>query len=97
MATWSAGTAPGQPQELLVRDETRITLLAKPSRMTLGQLCVAPQTSRTLPAATEPGLDPGCLVAQLALRCSALNHCATQEAPGFVNLICYTGSLVILV
>ena len=31
LATWSACTAPGPPQESLVRDETRISLPAKPS------------------------------------------------------------------
>ena len=63
------------PQESLVRDETRTSLPAKPSltRPTLGQLCVAPRTSQSRPAATEP------LVAQLALRCSALDLCATWE------------------
>ena len=42
LATWLACTAPGPPQESLVRDETRISLQAKPSltRTTLGQLCV---------------------------------------------------------
>jgi hypothetical protein len=44
---WLAHTAPGPPQESLVRDETRISLPAKPSLTgtTLGQLCVAPRTS----------------------------------------------------
>ena len=60
LATWLACTAPGPPQESLVRDETRISLLAKPSlpRPPLGQLCVAPWTSRSWPAATEPGHEP---------------------------------------
>ena len=60
LATWSACTAPGPPQESLVRDETRISLPAKPSltRTTLGQLCVAPWTSRARLAATEPGPEP---------------------------------------
>ena len=57
LATWLACIAPGLP---LVRDETRRSLPAKPSitRTTLGQLCVAPWTSRSQPAATEPGLKP---------------------------------------
>jgi hypothetical protein len=57
LATWLACTALGLPQESLVRDETRISLQAKPSltRTTLGQLCVAPRSSRPWPAATEPG------------------------------------------
>ena len=36
--------------------------------------------SRARPAVTEPGLKPESLVAQLALRCSPLDHCATREA-----------------
>ena len=61
--TWQPGfawTAPGPPQESLVRDETRISLPAKASltRTTLGQLCVAPRTSQSRPAATEPGQEP---------------------------------------
>jgi hypothetical protein len=57
---WLARTAHGPPQELLVRDETRISLPAKPSltRKTLGQLCVAPRTSRSRPVTTEPGREP---------------------------------------
>ena len=53
---WLACTAPGPPQESLVRDETRISLPAKPSltRMTLVQLCFAPRTSRSRPVTTEP-------------------------------------------
>ncbi|XP_064875647.1 guanylate-binding protein 1-like isoform X2 [Oncorhynchus nerka] len=77
---WLACTAPGPPQESLVCDETRISLPVKPSltRTTLGQLCVAPQTSRSRPVTTEPGCEP--LMVQLALQYSALNHCATREA-----------------
>ena len=56
------------------------------TRMTLGQLCAAPWVSWWRPAATEPGLEPGSLVAQLALRCSALDHCATREAPASIIL-----------
>ena len=52
---WLACTAPDPPQESLVRDETRISLPAKPSltQTTLGQLCIAPQTSRSRPVTTE--------------------------------------------
>ena len=55
---WLARTAPGMPQESLVRDETRISLPANPSltRTTLGQLCVTSRTSR--PGTTEPGREP---------------------------------------
>ena len=57
---WLARTAPSPPQESLVRDDTRISLPAKPSltRTTLGQLCVAPRTSRSWPVTTEPGREP---------------------------------------
>ena len=57
---WLARTAPGPPQESLVRDETRTSLPTKPSltRTTLGQLCVAPRTSRSRPVTTEPGREP---------------------------------------
>jgi hypothetical protein len=57
---WLARTTPGPPQESLVRDETRISLPAKPSLTwtTLGQLCVAPLTSRSRPVTTEPGRKP---------------------------------------
>jgi hypothetical protein len=56
---WLARTVPGPPQESLVRDETRISLPANPSltRATLGQLCVAPRTSRSRPVTTEPGRE----------------------------------------
>ena len=57
---WLARTAPGPPRESLVHDETRISLPAKPSltRTMLGQLCVAPRTSRSRPVTTEPGREP---------------------------------------
>jgi hypothetical protein len=57
---WLARTVPGPPQESLVRDETRTSLPTKPSltRMMLGQLCVAPRTSRSRPVTTEPGREP---------------------------------------
>ena len=38
-----------------------------------------------LPAATEPELEPG----SLALRCSALDHCATRVAPNNINMTIY--------
>ena len=57
---WLARTAPGPPQESLVRDETRRSLPTNPSltRTTLGQLCVTPRTSRSRPVTTEPGREP---------------------------------------
>jgi hypothetical protein len=42
------------------------------TRTTLCQLCAAPWVSRSRPAATESGLEPGSLV--------ALDHCTTWEA-----------------
>ena len=98
LATWLECTAPGPPQESLVRDETRISLRAKPSltRTTLGQLCIALWTSRSGPAATQPRLKPESLVAQLALRCSALDHCATWEVLGFNHLSGYNISNALL-
>ena len=53
-------SVPGPPQELLVRDETRISLPANPflTRATLGQLCVAPRISRLQPVTKEPGREP---------------------------------------
>ena len=94
LVTWLACTAPGPPQELLVRDETRISLPAKPSltRTTLGQLCVAPWTSRSRSAATEPGLEPR-VSGGTAMQCPRpLRH------PGgpylfFLRVISYIGSL----
>ena len=38
---WIVRTAAAPPQEVLVHDETRISLPANPSLTTLGQLCVA--------------------------------------------------------
>ena len=57
---WLACTAPGPPQESLVRDETRISLPAKPSltQTMLCQLCVAPRTTQSRPVTTEPGREP---------------------------------------
>ena len=57
--------APGPPQDSLERDgKSRPNL---PLHWTmLGQLCAAPWIYRSRPAATEPGLEPGSVVAQLA-------------------------------
>ena len=53
--SWLACTAPGPPQESLVRDETRISLPAKPSltRTTLGQLCGALWNSQSRAAGCD--------------------------------------------
>jgi hypothetical protein len=47
------------------------------TRTTLGQLCAASLVSRSRPAATQPGIEPGCVLTPLALGCSAL---VTREA-----------------
>ena len=62
-------------------DETRISLPAKLSltRTTLGQLCVAPRTSRSQPAATEPGREPRVSGGTASTASTALDHCATRE------------------
>ena len=111
LATWSACTAPSPPQELLVCDETRISLLAKPSltRTTLGQLCVAPRTSRSWPAATEPGREPRVSggTASAAMQClrplwhpggpsrsfSSNEYLVTTQSV-MVNTQCYCGIIV---
>ena len=46
---------------------------------TLGQLCAALWDSQSRPVVIQPGIEPGSLVAPLALRCSALDRCSTQE------------------
>ena len=50
------------------------------SNAKMGPLVTTPWVSRLRPAATEPGLKPGSVVAQLEPQCSALDHCPTQEA-----------------
>lgn len=46
------------------------------TQMTLGQW-----VSQSRPAVTQPGIKPRSVVTPLALRCSALDRCATQETP----------------
>jgi hypothetical protein len=66
---------PSPPQEPLEGDGTRP---AKPSPNPddAGLIVGLPV------AVTEPGLKPGSLVAELALRCSVLDHCATRVVHG---------------
>ena len=47
------------------------------TRTTLSQLCVALWDSQ--PVVIRLGIEPGSVVTHLALRCSALDRCATQE------------------
>ena len=46
---------------------------------TLGQLCAALWLSQSQPVVIQPGIGPGSVVTPLALRCSALDRCDTQE------------------
>ena len=54
------------------------------TRMTLGQLCSALWDFRSRPVVKQPGIEPGSVVTPLALRCSALDRCATREPPRVV-------------
>ena len=45
----------------------------------LGQLCAALWDSQARPVVIQPGIEPGSVVTSLALRCSALDRCATRE------------------
>ena len=49
------------------------------TRTTLGQLCAALWESQSQPVVIQPGIKPGSVVKPLALRCNALDRCATQE------------------
>ena len=50
------------------------------TRTTLGQLCVALWDSQSRTDVIQPGFEPGIVVTPLALRCSALDRCATRES-----------------
>jgi hypothetical protein len=80
----------GPPQESLVRDETRISLPAKPSLTHAGPIVRLLQSL---------GSNPESLVAQLALRCSSLDHCATREANDniFVTFTCLKHNICLVV
>jgi hypothetical protein len=57
--------------------------LARPNpriitRMTLDQLCATLSDSQSQPVVIQPGIEPGSIVTPLALRCSALDRCATR-------------------
>ena len=45
--------------------------------MTLGQLCAALWDAQSRTDVKQPGFEPGTLVTPPALRCSALDRCAT--------------------
>ena len=59
-----------------VKNKFLFTMMAYPcqTRTTLGQLCTAHG-----PDVMQPGFEPGTAVTPLALRCSALDRCATRE------------------
>jgi hypothetical protein len=56
------------------------TLTDDLTRATLGQLCGALWDSQSRPVVMQAGIKPGSVVTPLALRCSALDCCATREA-----------------
>ena len=57
----------------------------------LGQLCAAIWYSQLQPDVIQPGFEPGIVVTHLALRCSALDHCATREPNIRNTFIIFTG------
>ena len=52
------------------------------TRTTLGRLCTALWDSQSRPDVIQPRFEPGTVVMPLALRCSALDRCATREQGG---------------
>jgi hypothetical protein len=54
------------------------------TRTMLGQLFVASWVSRSRMATTQHDIKPGTVVTQLALRCSALDHCITREVTVYI-------------
>jgi hypothetical protein len=46
---------------------------------TLGQLCTTLWDSQSRPVVIQPGIEPGSIVMPIALRCSAIDHCASRE------------------
>jgi hypothetical protein len=56
------------------------------TRTTLGKLCAALLDSQPRPVVIQPGIEPGSVVTPLALRCGALDRCATRE-PNIVTTI----------
>jgi hypothetical protein len=49
------------------------------TRMTLGQLCTALWDCQSQLVVIQPRIEPGSIVTPLALRCSALDCCATRK------------------
>ena len=57
----------------------------------LGQLCSALWDSQSQPVGIQPGIKPRSVVTPLALTCSALDRCTTQEPQFFFLLMAYDG------
>ena len=51
---------------------------------TAGQLYTALWDSQSQPVVIQPGIEPGSVVMPLALRCSALDRCATREPHAYI-------------
>jgi hypothetical protein len=49
------------------------------TRTTLGQLCAVLRYSQSCPVVIQPGIESGSVATPLALRCNALDRCATRE------------------
>ena len=72
---------------MLVKNKLLFTMTAycqTLTRTTLGQLCSALWDSQSRPVVIQPGIEPGPVVTPLALRCSALDRCATREYQWFI-------------
>jgi hypothetical protein len=66
------------------------------TRTTLGQLCAALWDSQSRPDVIQLGFEPVTLVTPLALRCSDLDCCATQETIWLLCLALLPKTLTIL-
>ena len=56
----------------------KMTAYPGQTRTRLGQFCAALWDSQSRPDVIQPGSEPRTVVTPLALRCSALDHCAVQ-------------------
>ena len=56
------------------------------TRTTLGKLCDALWEFQSRPVVIQPGIEPGSVVMPPAMRCSALDRCATRE-PNLSSII----------
>ena len=71
-----------------VMNKFLFTMTAYPgqTRTTLGQVYHALWDSHSQPDVIQPGFEPGTVVTPLALRCSALDRCATQEPNSYFRI-----------